>query len=77
VKFKLRSARWSHGVLSLVVTLPRGEKLTVVLEYTHRRPRTVKTTRTRISIHTPKPRRVLLRVYSGKHQVGRTIVVKL
>jgi hypothetical protein len=61
-------------VLTVDVTgLPKGAKLHVDLEYTHRHLRRVIVTRERLRLHTVRPRQVVLRVFEGKRQEGPTV----
>jgi hypothetical protein len=71
---KVRSLAWHDGVLTVDVTgLPKGAKLHVDLEYTHRHLRRVIVTRERLRLHTVRPRQVVLRVFEGKRQEGATV----
>ena len=71
---KVRSLAWHDGVLTVDVTgLPKGAKLHVDLEYTHRHLRRVIVTRERLRLHTVRPRQVVLRVFEGKRQEGPTV----
>jgi len=73
-KLKVRSITWRHGILALVVTgLPKHATLHVGLRYPHRRPRHVVTTHEQLRLQTPRPQLILLRVFEGKHQHGRTV----
>jgi hypothetical protein len=75
---KVRSLAWQRGVLTLDVSgLPKGAKLHVDLEYTHRHLRRVIVTRERLRLHTTRPRQVVLRVFEGKHQEGATVVKRV
>jgi hypothetical protein len=65
------TSSWRRGVLTLAVSgLPAHGRLHVELDYVHRHPRRVLTSRERIRIHTGKPRQIVLRAFSGKSEVG-------
>jgi hypothetical protein len=71
---RVRTLTWHDGILELDVTgLPKGAKLHVDLKYAHRRVRRLIFTRERLSVHTARPRAVVLRAFNGKRQAGRTI----
>ena len=71
---KVRSLTWHSGVLTLVVTgLPKGAKLHVDLEYSHRHLRRVIVARERLRLRTVRPRLILVRVFAGKRQEGAAI----
>jgi hypothetical protein len=71
---KVRSLTWHDGSLKLTVAgLPKGAKLHVDLEYTHRPLLRLIIAREHLRLHTARPRLVVLRVFKGKHQEGTTI----
>jgi hypothetical protein len=72
---KVGSLTWHDGVLKLTVTgLPKGHtKLHVDLEYMHRSLLRLIITRQHLRLRTARARRVILRVFKGKHQEGKTI----
>jgi len=68
---RVRSLSWRRGVLRLVLAgLPKHARTTVKLVYSHRRPRTVKTRRARLSVRTRRPVKVLVRVRVGRRAIG-------
>ena len=76
--FAVTSARWKHGILTLIVRdLGKKEHLTIVLKYAHRRPRTITTRKLRTVIHTRRPRAVLVRVLLGKKKMQGPITVHI
>jgi hypothetical protein len=71
---KVGALTWHDGVLKLTVTgLPNGTKLHVDLEYTHYPLLRLIIARQHLRLRTARPRRVILRVFKGKHQEGATI----
>ena len=73
-KLKVQTLTWRHGVLTLAVTgLPKGAKLHVDLEYSHRDLRRLIVTRERLRVHTPRPRLIVLRVFADRRQEGKPI----
>jgi hypothetical protein len=66
----VRQVRWKAGVLTLVVSGLGKRRLSVQLDYAHRRPRKLSTRHTRTLIRTGRPRLVLLRVFVGKRESG-------
>jgi hypothetical protein len=74
---KVGSLTWHDGVLKLAVTgLPKGTKLHVDLEYTHRPILRMIIAREHLRLRTPRPHLVVLRVFAGKHQEGATIAAR-
>lgn len=60
-------------MLTLVVSGLGKRRLSIQLDYAHRRPRELSTRRARTLIRTARPRLVLLRVFIGKHESGRPL----
>ena len=76
--FAVTSARWNHGILTLVVRdLGKKEHLRIVLKCAHRRPRTVTSRKVRTVIHTRRPKAVLVRVLLGKKKMQGPIIVHI
>ena len=68
------SLTWHDGVLKLAVPgLPKGTRLHVDLKYARRRLRRVIIAREHLRLRTTRPRLVVPRVFTGKHQEGATI----
>jgi hypothetical protein len=75
---KVGSLSWHDGLLKLTVSgLPKGAKLHVDLEFTHRPLLRVIIARERLRLRTTRPRLVVLRVFAGKHQEGATISARV
>jgi hypothetical protein len=73
-KLKVQTLTWHHGVLTLAVTgLPKRAKLHVDLEYAHRDLRRLIVARERLRVHTTRPRLIVLRVFAGSRQEGKSI----
>lgn len=78
--FKVKRASWGRGRLSLTIQgLPRGDRLQATLYYAHRRRRTLtlRLTRNRATIDTPRPTKVVLRAERAKHQQGAAVTVRI
>jgi hypothetical protein len=71
----VRVARWRDGRFTLTVSGLAEDRLNIELEYKHSHPRRLSTQRATITIRTPRPRLVLLRVMEDHKQLGRTITV--
>jgi hypothetical protein len=71
----VRVARWRDGRFTLTVSGLAEDRLNIELEYKHSRDRRLSTQRATITIRTPRPRLVLLRVMEDHKQLGRTITV--
>ena len=75
---KVRLLRWQHGALTLVVgNLPKHARLSVELEFAHRRPRFLNAPQGRLHVRTSRPKAIVLRVLAGKRQLGPTLTVAL
>jgi hypothetical protein len=77
--FKLRSAHWARGRLTVAINrLPKGDQLQLTLFYARHRPRTITTTRTRVTITTIRPKKVILQALRhGRRHGGPITVTKL
>jgi len=71
----VRTARWRRGALTLTVSGLGHGRLSVELEYRHRSTRHVSTVLTTVTIRTPRPRLVLLRVMLDKKELGRAVTI--
>jgi hypothetical protein len=75
---RVRVLKWRHGVLTLVVrNLPAHARLSVELEFAHRRPRFVNARGGRLQLHTARPRAIVLRVFVGERRVGKAVTLRL
>jgi hypothetical protein len=74
--FKVSSASWSTGRLTLVIAkLPKGDKLQITIYYQHAPKRTITSAKSRITIVTTRPTRLLLTALDGKRQQGKAITI--
>ena len=74
--FKVTSATWSKDRLRLTIAkLPKGDRLQITIYYAHKPKRTVTTTKSKLTVTTVRPTRLVLRALKGKRQQGATVTV--
>jgi hypothetical protein len=74
--FKVTSATWAKNRLKLTFAkLPKGDRLQITIYYAHKPKRTVTTTKSKLTVTTARPKRLLLRALHGKRQQGATVTV--
>ncbi len=73
---KVKSATWANGRLSLTIArLPKHDRLQITIIYAHKPKRTVTTTKSKLTVTTARPRRLVLRTFDGERQQGATVTV--
>lgn len=74
--FKVSSATWAKNRLRLTIAkLPKGDRLQITIYYPHKPKRTITTTKSKLTITTALPTRLVLRALKGKRQQGATVTV--
>jgi hypothetical protein len=74
--FKVTSATWAKNRLKLTFAkLPKRDRIQITIYYAHKPKRTVTTTKSKLTLTTTRPKRLLLRAFDGKRQQGATVTV--
>ncbi len=74
--FKVSSATWAKNRLRLMIAkLPKGDRLQITIYYPHKPIRTITTTKSKLTVTTALPKRLVLRALKGKRQQGATVTV--
>jgi hypothetical protein len=74
--FKVRSARWTKGRLSLFVAgLPSGDLLRIAIYYAHGSIRTITTTKSNVTVATRRPARLVLRALRARRTLGPAVTI--